>query len=93
LLRWLRRRRLSREARERLLLALARSEESLIEAHVHNVLDVYEAVGDELPLEAVVDLYLDRIDVSEPRASIVEKRVLARPERPAKRRILKRLDR
>jgi hypothetical protein len=79
-LRWFRRRRLSEAGRRRLAFALARAEETLVETHVGNVLDVYEAVGDETPLSSVVDLYLDTMEVAEPQASIIARRVLARSE-------------
>jgi hypothetical protein len=77
-LRWFRRRRLSEAGRRRLVIALARAEEKLVQTHVSNVLDVYEAVGEDLPLGFVLDLYLDALDPGEPSASIVARRVLAR---------------
>src|SRR5690606_28114814 len=76
-LRWFRRRRLGEAARRRLLIALARAEERLVQTHVRNVLEVQEAVGGDLPLTAVLDLYLDAVDPGEPTASIVARRVLA----------------
>lgn len=77
---WLRRRRLSNQGRRRLILALARAEESLIEAHVTNALDVIGAVADELPLERALEVYLKALAPGEPRAEIVARRVLARLE-------------
>jgi hypothetical protein len=77
-LRWFRRRRLSEAGRRRLVLALARAEEKLVQVHVRNVLDVYEAVGDDLPLGRVLDLYLDAMEPGEPVGSIVAHRVMAR---------------
>jgi hypothetical protein len=43
---WLRRRKLGESGRRRLLIALARAEEELIETHVANAVDVIESVGD-----------------------------------------------
>jgi hypothetical protein len=80
LLGWWRRRRLSDAVRRRLVIALARAEEQLVEVHVRNALEVLDTVGDELPLDQVVEIYLEALDVAEPRASIVARRVLARLE-------------
>jgi hypothetical protein len=80
--RWLRRRRLSDSGRRRLLIALARAEEALVETHVRNVLRMQEAVGEELPLERALELYLEALDPGEPHSSIVERRVLASVEGP-----------
>lgn len=81
--RWLRRRRLSDGGRRRLLIALARAEEALVETHVSNVQQIQDAVGDELSLERALELYLEAMDPGEPHSSIVERRVLARFEGPA----------
>jgi hypothetical protein len=95
---WLRRwRRRDDAGRKRLLIALARAEEALIETHVENVLDVFEAVGDQIPLDRLLDIYLDAMEPREPRATIIARRVLARlesgddapgtrPGRPSRRR-------
>ncbi|HEY8468013.1 MAG TPA: hypothetical protein VIL18_00155 [Longimicrobiales bacterium] len=81
MLRWLWRRRQREQAgRKRLLIALARAEEALIETHVANVLEIIDAVGDEIPLDRLLDLYLDALEPSEPRATIIARRVLARLE-------------
>src|SRR5690349_6257056 len=45
---WLRRRRLSAEAKRKLLIVAARSEEAVIETHVSNVLDMLDMLGDEI---------------------------------------------
>jgi hypothetical protein len=79
-LRWFRRRRLSEGGRRRLAFALARAEEALIEAHVRNVLDVYDAIGEEASVSGVAALYLDAMEVAEPQASIIARRVLARSD-------------
>jgi hypothetical protein len=62
------------------VIALARAEEKLVEVHVRNALEVLDTVGDELPIDQVVEIYLESLDVAEPRASIVARRVLARLE-------------
>lgn len=83
---WLRRRRLSETGRRRLVIALARAEEELVETHVRNALDVFEAIGEELPLDRALEIYLDAVDVVEPRAAIVARRVLARLEAGGRKR-------
>ena len=78
---WLKRwRRRDDAGRKRLLIALARAEEALIETHVENLLDVIEAVGDDIPLDRLLDIYLDAMEPREPRATIIARRVLARLE-------------
>lgn len=78
---WLKRERMDDGARRRLLIALARAEDELIETHVQNALDVVEAVGDTLSVGRALELYLEALEPEEPRATIVAKRVLARLER------------
>ena len=77
---WWRRRRLSEAARRRLVIALARAEQDLVELHVENALEMFDAIGEEMPLDRVIEIYLDAMDVGEPRASIVARKVLARLE-------------
>lgn len=80
---WLRRRRrLSPEAGKRLLLVAARSEESLIEAHVTNLLDLIEALDGEVDLERAIEIYSEMVTLEESRAPIVANRLLARLEKP-----------
>lgn len=74
---WLRRRRLSEAGERRLLIALARAEQELLETHVRNALGVLEAVADELPLDRALALYLDEVEPPEPQASIIARRVMA----------------
>lgn len=71
---------MSEGCRRRLVIALARAEEELVETHVRNALDVFEAVGNELPMDEALELYLDSMDVPDPRAAIVGRRVMARLE-------------
>jgi|GEM_PF-587812 len=77
---WIRRRRLSDEGRRRLLVALARSEEALIETHVRNALEVMDTVGDELPLDRALEVYLEAMEPRDSQAEIIARRVLARLE-------------
>jgi hypothetical protein len=73
-----RRRRLSEEGQKRLVVALARAEEAIIEAHVANALDVIEAVGDEMPLDRALEIYLEALEENEQRAELIARRVLSK---------------
>ena len=77
---WMKRRKLSEEGRRRLLVAIAKSEEAIVETHVRNALDVIMAIGDELPLDRVLELYLDALEPGEGRAEVIARRVLSRLE-------------
>jgi hypothetical protein len=77
-LEFFRRRKLSGGGEKRLVVALARAEESIIEAHVECALDVIQAVGDEMPMDRVLELYLDSLEDNPRRAEIVARRVLSR---------------
>jgi hypothetical protein len=73
-----RRKRLSPEGQKRLVVALARAEESIVDAHVDNALDVIEAIGDELPIERVLEVYLEALEANPQRAEIIARRVLSK---------------
>ena len=73
-----RRKRLSEDGQKRLVVALARAEETIIETHVENALDVIEAVGDELPLDRVLEVYLEALEANPQRAEIIARRVLSK---------------
>jgi hypothetical protein len=73
-----RRKRLSDDGQQRLAVALARAEETLVDTHVENALDVIEAVGDELPLERVLEVYLEALESNPQRAEIIARRVLSK---------------
>lgn len=76
---WLtKRRRLSPAAERRLLIALARAEEEIVQAHVQNALDVIDAVDGEMKLIRALELYLDELELDEPQSTIIAQRVLAR---------------
>lgn len=77
---WFRKKKISGRAKRRLMIALARAEEDLIETHVVNALAVMDALDDELTMGHALELYLEAMDPGEPRGTIVAKRVLARLE-------------
>jgi hypothetical protein len=84
---WLRRRRLSAEARKKLLLLSARSEEAIVETHVANLLDLLTSLGDEIDLDRGIELYVEMMSLDETLATTVTNRLLARLENPGKRAI------
>lgn len=79
---WIRRRRLSPDARKRLLLVAARSEENIIETHVANLIDMLAMMGDEIELDRALELYAEMMSLDDSRASTVSNRLLARLESP-----------
>jgi hypothetical protein len=81
---WLRRRRLSNEAKRKLLISAARSEEALVETHVSNVLDLLELLEGEIDVDRGLELYMQMLPMDEHVAATVTNRVLARHEAPAR---------
>lgn len=77
---WLTRKKISNRAKRRLMIALARAEEEIIETHVSNALAVMDALDEELSFGHALELYLEAMDPGEPRSTIIAKRVLARLE-------------
>lgn len=75
---WMRRRRLSADAKRKLLIATARSEEAVIETHVANVLDLVDLLGDEVNVDRGLELYLEFMPLDDHVATTVTNRVLAR---------------
>jgi hypothetical protein len=75
---WLRRKRLSPDARKRLLLVAARAEEALVETHVSNLLDLMDTLGEEADFDRAIEIYTGMIALEESRASAVTNRLLAR---------------
>jgi len=69
-------RKLSAEAEQRLRLAQARAEESLIRAHVDNALHFVETLAPELTFERALDVYIREMGVPDPLASIIATRAL-----------------
>lgn len=82
---WLRRKRLSAEARRKLLLLSARSEEAIIDTHANNLLDLLQTLGEEVDLDHGIELYAEMVSLDESIASAVTNRVLTRLEGLAER--------
>ncbi len=82
---WLRRRRLSQDARKRLLIVAARSEEAIVETHVTNLLYMLETLGDEVDLDYAIELYAEMMSLDEAHGSAVTNRLLARLDNPSDR--------
>jgi hypothetical protein len=74
---WLRRRRLSANARKKLLLVQARAEEAIVETHVANLLDLLDTLGDEIDLDRAVEVYEEMMSLDETLAATVANRLLA----------------
>ena len=81
---WLRRRRLSTEAKRKLLIAAARSEEAIVETHVANVLELIELLEGEVDVDRALELYMQMLPMDEHVAATVTNRVLARHDAPAR---------
>jgi hypothetical protein len=77
---WLKKRKISNRANRRLMIALARAEEDLIETHVSSALAVMDVLDEEMSIGHALELYLEAMDPGEPRSTIIAKRVLARLE-------------
>lgn len=82
---WIRRRRLSAEARRRLLLVSARAEEAIVETHVANLLDMLATLGDEIELDRALEIYSEMMSLDDTRAVNVANRLMARLESPPAR--------
>ncbi|HET7463177.1 MAG TPA: hypothetical protein VFJ82_18125 [Longimicrobium sp.] len=83
---FLRKRRLSAEAKRKLLIAAARSEEAIIETHVSNVLDMLDMLGEEIDVDRALELYGEMLPMDEHVAQTVANRVIARHDAPGSRR-------
>jgi hypothetical protein len=86
---WLRRRRLSAEAKRKLLIVAARSEEALVETHVANVLELLEALAGEIDVDRGLELYAELLPMDEHQLAMVENRVMARHGQPQARPALR----
>ena len=82
---WLRRKRLSAEARRKLLLLSARADEAIIETHANTLLDLLQTLGDEVDLDRGIELYAEMVSLDESVAGAVTNRVLTRLEAVAER--------
>lgn len=83
---FLRKRRLSAEAKRKLLIAAARSEEAIIETHVSNVLDMLDMLGEEVDVDRALELYSEMLPMDEHVSATVANRVIARHDAPNARR-------
>lgn len=78
---WLtKRRRLNGAAERRLMVAMAKAEERVIRTHVQNALNIIDAVAGDMKPGRALELYLDEMEVDEPQATIIAKRVKAQFE-------------
>ncbi|HEX6069020.1 MAG TPA: hypothetical protein VFZ18_04335 [Longimicrobiaceae bacterium] len=77
---WLTRKRLSAEARRKLLLLSARAEEALIETHVSNLLDLLHTLGEEVDLDRGIEMYAEMVSLDESLGPMVTNRLLTRLE-------------
>ena len=69
-------RKLDAEAERRLRLAQARSEESILRAHVENALMFVDTLAEDLPFDRAIDTYIRVMGIPEPLASAVATRTL-----------------
>ena len=79
---WLRRRRLSANGRKRLLLLSARAEEAVVETHVANLIELLDALADEIDFDRGVELYVEMMSLDETLAAAVTNRLLSRLQSP-----------
>lgn len=77
---WLTRKRLSAEARRKLLLLSARAEEALIETHVSNLLDLLHTLGEEVDLDRGLEIYAEMVSLDDSLGAMVTNRLLTRLE-------------
>jgi hypothetical protein len=69
-------RKLSNEAEQRLMLAKARAEESIVQAHVDSALAFVSALEKEVPFDRAIDIYVRVMNISEPLSSVIATRAL-----------------
>lgn len=79
---WLRGRRLSKEARKKLLVMQARAEEAIIETHVENVMELVDLLQGEVDAERALEEYQELMPMDDVIAAAVTNRVLARSHAP-----------
>jgi hypothetical protein len=83
---FLRRRRMSSEAKRKLLIAAARSEEAIVETHVSNILDMMDLLGEEIDVDRAIELYGEMLPMDDHVAATVANRVISRHENPGRGR-------
>ncbi|MCU0635394.1 MAG: hypothetical protein MUE41_11025 [Gemmatimonadaceae bacterium] len=69
-------RKLSAEAEQRLMLAKARAEEAIVQAHVDNALAFVAALEKEVPFDRAIDIYVRVMTIPDPLASVIATRAL-----------------
>lgn len=69
-------RKLSADAEQRLRLAQARAEESLIRTHVENALYFVDTLAPEVGYERALDIYVREMTIPDPLASVIATRAL-----------------
>lgn len=69
-------RKLSADAEQRLRLAQARAEESLIRTHVENALHFVDTLAPDVGYERALDIYVREMTLPDPLASVVATRAL-----------------
>jgi hypothetical protein len=75
---WFRRKKLSVDARRRLTILAARSEEAVVETHVANATALLGELADEVDLERGLDLYEEIMHLPPILSATVRTRVMAR---------------
>jgi hypothetical protein len=70
------RRKLEPAAEQRLRLAQARAEESIVRAHVDNALMFVDTLAEDLSFDRAIDTYVREMSIPEPLASVVATRTL-----------------
>ena len=70
------RRKLEPAAEQRLRLAQARAEESIVRTHVDNALMFVDTLAEDLSFDRAIDTYVREMSIPEPLASIVATRTL-----------------
>ena len=69
-------RKLPPDVEQRLRLAQARADESIVRTHVENALLFVDALAPDVPFERALEIYVREMTVSEPLASVVITRAL-----------------
>jgi hypothetical protein len=69
-------RKLSADAEQRLMLAKARAEEAIVQAHVDNALSFVSALEKEVPFDRAIDIYVRVMAIPEPLSGVIATRAL-----------------
>lgn len=74
---------MSASAQKRLLILGARAEEAIVVTHVANLLEMLDALEDEIDLDRALELYVEMMSLDESMAATVSTRLLSQLESPA----------